>query len=59
LVFESGVLIEKNDQSDVAEQIRKKIKNEQKFEKKLRRNIPRFVDESFSLDYGIKAWWLR
>lgn len=59
LVFESGVLIEKNDQSDIAEQIRKKIKNEQRFEKKLRRNIPRFVDESFSLDYGIKAWWLR
>jgi len=53
------VLIEKNDQSDVAEQIRKKIKNEQKFEKRLRRNIPRFVDESFSLDYGIKAWWLK
>lgn len=59
LIFEDGALIETNDQSDVAAQIRAKIKNEQKLEKKLSRNIPRFVDESFSLDYGIKAWWLK
>lgn len=58
-IFENGIMIETNDQSNIAAQIREKIKDERKFEKKLRRNIPRFVDESFSLDYGIKAWWLK
>ncbi len=58
LVFENGELLETIDQSQVAADLRAKIDNDKQFDKKLHCNIPRFVDESFSLDYGIKAWWL-
>lgn len=58
LIFENGELIETNDQSHIAAEIREKSSKDNNFEKKLHRNIPRFVNESFALDYGTKAWWL-
>lgn len=59
-VFEDGRLIESLDHSDTARKIREDIEK-----KKLNptspegNNIPLFVDASFSLDYKIKAWWIK
>ncbi|MBE6679053.1 MAG: hypothetical protein E7598_00865 [Ruminococcaceae bacterium] len=58
LVFADGNLIEKNDHSKVAADIRKKIRNDKDFDQKLHMDIPKFVEDSFSLDYKTKAWWL-
>ena len=58
LVFVDGNLIEKNDHSKVAADIRKKIRNDKDFDQKLHMDIPKFVEDSFSLDYKTKAWWL-
>ncbi len=57
-VFSDGVLVEINDQSEIAEKIRKIINENEDFDNKLRHNIADFVNESFSLDYDKKAWWL-
>lgn len=57
-VFEDGVLLEVNDQSQVAAKIRERINADKEFEAKLNSNIDLFIEDSFSLDYGIKAWWL-
>lgn len=58
LVFENGILIETNDQSKIAAELREKISKDEKFEEKLYCNPLMFVLNSFTLDYGIKAWWL-
>lgn len=58
LVFENGTLVEANDQSHIAAELRDRISNDKEFEKKLHFDIPRFVEESFALDYATKAWWL-
>ena len=58
LVFEDGVLLEVNDQSQVAAEIREIMNANQEFGAGQCSSIERFVDDSFSLDYGIKAWWL-
>ena len=58
LIFENGVLVETNDQSQVAAELREKISKDKGFEEKLHRYIPGFINESFALDYGTKAWWL-
>ena len=58
LVFENGKLIEKNDESNTAEELRKQLKNEESLLKKGEENISKFVNNSFSLDYNTKAWWL-
>ena len=57
-VFLDGELVEINDQSKVAEKIRNIINKDKNFDNKLRHNIVDFVNESFSLDYNKKAWWL-
>ena len=58
LVFENGTLVEKNDQSEVAADIRKQIEKNNVFNKNMRQNTEKFVRNSFSLDYKTKAWWL-
>lgn len=58
LVFENGDLIETNDQSQIAAEMREKISKDAEFENKLHSNIFTFVNDSFALDYGTKAWWM-
>ncbi len=58
LIFDNGNLIEIIDHSDKAEEIRNKIKLDKTFDDKLKSDIPKFVEESFSLDFNTKAWWL-
>lgn len=57
--FEDGKLIEIVDHSETAELIRMEIEEEPKgFREKLDRDIPAFVNESFSLDLKVKCWWM-
>lgn len=58
LIFENGVLVETNDLSQIAAELREEISKDKDFEKKLHSNIPEFVRDNFALDYGTKAWWL-
>ena len=57
LVFDEGNLIETNDHSDIAADLRKKIGTAKVFPSSF---FPKrdFVSDSFSLEYGDKAWWL-
>lgn len=56
LTFEQGVLLDISDQSEMAEKLRQQITdNPQAFKEK---NIMKFVEDSFSLDFAAKAWWL-
>jgi hypothetical protein len=57
-VFEKGKLVETIDHSLVAAQMREEIKDPDGFWEQLHDNIPRYVDDSFSLDFAVKAWWL-
>lgn len=57
LVFENGKLVEEIDQSEVAKKLRESFDDE-KFSIERMLNIPKFVKESFSLDFADKAWWL-
>lgn len=59
-VFEDGCLLDMLDHSETAAAIREEIRQDpQGFEKKIRGNISRFVEESFSTDMSVKAWWIR
>lgn len=58
LVFEDGYLIEINDQSHIAAALRKDIDENFKNNENCKRDITRFVVDSFSLSYETKAWWL-
>lgn len=59
LVFEEGVLLECNDLSHIAKAQREAIKAKGENPRYPDDgNIPKFVDESFSLDYADKAWWI-
>lgn len=58
LVFEEGILLGCNDLSHIAKAQREAIKvqgGNSRYPDV--GNIPKFVDESFSLDYADKAWW--
>lgn len=55
LVFEDGTLVEVNDQSHIAAEIREKLNGNKDFPS---HSVKDFVDDSFSLDYKKKAWWL-
>ncbi|MGI6510237.1 MAG: hypothetical protein ACOX1L_06660 [Erysipelotrichaceae bacterium] len=59
LVFEQGQLIEINDQSEIASELRKNIKPKNKVYRKTVNDIYKFIDDSFNLDYRVKAWWLK
>ena len=59
LVFEDGIIKEVNDHSHVAAELRDMIQRDpKKFEELMHANIPAFVEDSFSLDYKAKAWWI-
>lgn len=59
LIFEEGILLECNDLSHIAKAQRENIKNQGKDTRYPDdSNIPKFVNESFSLDYADKAWWM-
>ena len=58
--FKEGKLVQKNDYSEAAEKMRKKL-DESGIDPSHPEgdDIPLFVENSFSQDYGIKAWWLK
>lgn len=59
LVFEEGILLECNDLSYIAKAQREAMKAQRRNPRYPDGdNIPKFVDESFSLDYADKAWWI-
>ena len=57
--FDNGKLVKKTDHSDTAQKLREILDssgvNPAHPEGE---NIPKFVSDSFSLDYAVKAWWL-
>lgn len=57
-IFEDGSLTETIDHSDVAEKIRCELKSDDKNIRYERKNIPLFIEKSFSLDMKDKAWWI-
>lgn len=68
--FENGQLLEIIDHSELANDIRKKEyeyslylyklkkENPEEYEKIPRKTIEEFIDEMFSLNANVKAWWL-
>lgn len=59
LVFEEGLLVEYTNLNHMAQAIRDTINqdgNSRLFPDLT--NLPKFIDEIFSLDYAAKAWWL-
>lgn len=58
-VFADGCLLETKDHSEMAATVRRQIKEDPKgFEQELRKDISKYVDESFSTDMKVKAWWI-
>lgn len=57
-VFEKGILLDTLDHSETARELRKAINPEDPFWKFGISSITQFVEDSFSLDYKTKAWWL-
>ena len=58
-IFENGYLIEALDHSDMAQKIREEIERKKLKLMKPEEELFLFVEESFSLDYNIKAWWIK
>ena len=58
LKFENGRMIGMTDHSKMVEEIRKQIEKDPDFLNRIHSDIVRFVDESFSLDKDVKAWWI-
>lgn len=59
LVFEEGILVECNDLSHIAKAQREAMKKDDADPHHPDGgNIPKFVEDSFSLDYADKAWWM-
>ena len=58
LKFEHGRVKEKIDHSEYVKGVRKKIKEDPEYLDKVFSSITGFIDESFSLDKNIKAWWI-
>ena len=61
LVFKCGELMEINDQSQIATKMRERIDSDKDFCKNLRESgedASKFINDSFSLDFKTKAWWL-
>ena len=57
LVFEHGKVVRKINHSKIVEGIRKKINEDPEFDE-MRGDIIGFIQESFSLDAKVKAWWI-
>lgn len=58
LVFEHGKVIQKINHSKIVEGIRKKIAEDPHFQDAMHSDIVRFINESFSMDKDVKAWWI-
>ena len=59
LVFEEGILLECNDLSHIAKAQREAMAQGNINPRRPGGdNIPKFVEDSFSLDYADKAWWM-
>lgn len=59
-VFEEGLLLEIIDHSMMASKIRKIIDDsDEDLYHKLGSDVFKFVEDSFSLEYSTKAWWIR
>lgn len=59
LVFEEGVLLECNDLSHIAKAQREAMKERgDNLRYPESDNVAKFVEDSFSLDYADKAWWI-
>ncbi len=60
LCFEEGILVESYDLSDIAKEKRKSMEQENTNPRYPdETDIPQFVEDSFSLGYPEKAWWLK
>ena len=60
LVFEEGILIETHDHSHIARALREAIQKSNDDPRWPDRNkIANFVEDCFSLDYSVKAWWIK
>lgn len=57
-VFLDGELVEINDLSEVAQEMRNRIDQDKNFWDKLHSDILKFINDSFSLDYEEKLWWI-
>lgn len=58
-VFENGKLIATYNHSDLVAKVRQEIvRDPDMFYKKLQTNIESFVEDSFSLKFKEKAWWI-
>ncbi len=58
IVFEDGIPVAVNDHSDTAEKLRESIGQDNPKGERGVSDIAQFIDDSFSLDYKTKAWWL-
>jgi hypothetical protein len=57
--FNNGKIIAINDYSEQMVKMRELIdRDPEGFYENMHANIPRFIDDVFSQDYAIKAWWL-
>lgn len=57
--FKNGVLVNTVDHSEYAKGLREMIdRDPEGFDEMLHKNIPDFVEDSFSLDLESKAWWI-
>ncbi len=54
-VFENGKLIETIDHSEMVKKMRESMDLDELIDRK---NVTKFINDSFSLDYKTKAWWL-
>ena len=57
-IFEDGIPLDIIDHSETAEKIRESIDPKNPMWELGAGSIPQFVEDSFSLDYKTKAWWL-
>lgn len=59
LEIEDGLVVNLINHSEKAKSFREAIEEDEVgFNKKLKENIPQFVEESFSLEMRDKAWWI-
>lgn len=59
LSFENGILCNVSDCSAIAEEARRRESEDKQLRKFGMAHTDEFIYDSFSQDYGIKAWWLR
>lgn len=57
--FKDGKLLTVIDCSDIAGELRDKINADPDFMSNLKGNLIEFIDDTFSLNYSVKAWWLK